>query len=295
VGRLTGYSELEQLGAELQRTRAGEAPAAFERFAQRRKQVESIATGLLETVRSQLTPPLTAPEHALDLGTGELALVGLPEQHRWLEGFLAGAATFEGLIDLQARLYQVPQGKLPEEFTGGQSGRALARDEAQRLIAWLDAHDPKPTHAPRTVTFPFLESRLAVVDEIPYVGDYEIKVLPGQDAEIVDPVVRVAEDGLHLDLRCIPTGATGLDLQLRLDNSRVRQPIESTELVLRSGFPPVTVQLPEITHVGLEGRFTLTTDETLLLITPFDPVEQLETLLLIQAHRVPRRPTNEER
>lgn len=60
-----------------------------------KQQVESTALGLIETVRDQIKPPLAAFENLLELGGGRLALVGLPEQHRWLEGFLAGAATFE--------------------------------------------------------------------------------------------------------------------------------------------------------------------------------------------------------
>lgn len=291
VTNLTGQARLAAQEAELARVQGGgdaaEALRALEAILARRKEVESITKGLVEAVRDRMQPRLEGSERLEVLGDGRLALIGLPAQHEWLAGFLAEVTSFQGLIDIQARVYEVPRGALPERFAG-RSGRALEPGAAGELTALLAEQGLEPTLAPRVLAFPFWEARLAMIEEIPYVKDFEVKVLPELEAEIADPVIAVAEDGTHLSLRAIPTAGGGLILYASLEHTRVARPIPTHSLELVVG-QMVTVQLPEIARTGMEGHFTLALEEILMLLAPADPKEKTDVLVLLQAKRVSER------
>lgn len=50
------------------------------------------------------------------------------------------------------------------------------------------------------------------------------------------------------------------------------------------------MQLPEITHVKVEGRFELASGESVLLRAPADPGERNEDLVLFQVRLVQEEP-----
>ena len=292
AGHLTGDARLAALEAELARlSDPGDAAAALaglEALRARRQEVESIRSGLLEAVREHVQPALEVPEHLEALAGGRLAFLGLPEQHEWLASFLREAATFQGLIDIQARVWEVPRGALPAPFQEA-GGRALDPAAAADVTARLAALGLQPTTAPRVMVWPFREAELAVVEQIPYVGDFELKVVPGLTAGVADPVVSVAEHGPHLSLRAIPTADGGLLVQAELEYVRVRRPIATATVELVPGVP-VEVQLPEISRAGIEGHFRLGPGQLLLLHGPADAEEELDVLVLLQARRVPEAP-----
>ncbi len=297
AGHLTGQARLESALAEFARPAPewtpAEAAAALDRLQARRTEVESITRGLLETLRDQMQPALGAGQRIECLEGGRLALLGDPEQQAWLERFLVQAHTFDGLIDIQARIYEVERGKLPEAWRA-RGGAALPLAETRALLELLEGMGAQPTIAPRLVAFPFQEAHLKAVEQTPYVKDFEVKVLPAEGpelahVEVADPVIDVVEDGLNLTLRGVPVTGGRLAVYARLDYSHVARPIRSMDMALASGVR-VTLQRPDVTHVEIHvGRFELAAEQSLLLVTSLDGEEGKgrDVLVLLQARGVP--------
>lgn len=294
AGHLTGQARLDAALAELARPASPLAPqaaaAALERLEARRAEVESITRGLLETLRDLIQPPLGPGQRIECLEGGRLALLGVPEQQAWLERFLVQTAAFDGLVDIQTRIYELERGKLPESLRT-RSGDTLEREETRVLLQLLAQASADSTIAPRSVAFPFQEARLKSVEQIPYVRDFEVKVLPGRDVEsvhveVADPVIDVAENGVNLVLRGVPVTGERLAVYAKLDYSRVASPMRSVELRLASG-ANVTLQRPDVTRVEVHGRFELAAEQSLLLVTSLDGEEGRDVLVLLQARRVP--------
>lgn len=295
IGQLTGAARLTALLAELTSAAPRLAPmevvAKLDRLAALRLEVEARTRGLLEILRDLAQPALGAGQRLELLDGGRLALLGVPEQHAWLAGFLAHAVAFDGLIDIQARIYQTDARTLPQAFASSE-GRTLAPGEQDALLRHFSTAKADTILAPRVLVFPFQESRLKSVDEVSYVKDYEIKVLPGQ--EIADPVIDVAESGVNLRLRALPVEREGLVLYVDLDCSHVLQPMRTFETRLATG-ASVTIDLPEVTRVGIQGRFELAPGQALLVTSPADPAGERVLLLLVEARRAPAEALPEER
>jgi hypothetical protein len=300
AGHLTGEAKLAAALAEFAHPQPALAPAAaaalLDRLEARRREVESISRGLVETLRDLVQPPLGPGQRIEGLEGGRLACLGVPEQQAWLERFLAQAMAFDGLVDLQARIYEVEQADGLEPFLE-HSGKTLTAAETDALLQLLARQQLEAIVAPRAVAFPFQEARLKSVDQIPYVRDFEIKVLPGPSpVEIADPIIDVVEDGVNLVLRGVPVGGGRLAVYAQLDYSRVSRPIRDVDMALTSG-ASVTLQHPEVTHLKVQGRFELAIDETLLLFGSLERNEGGKVLVLLRARQVPEiaEPASERR
>ena len=250
------------------------------------QRVRSTADSIAATVRELIQPPLQAPVQRVDsLGNGTLALVGSAQQQAWLAEFLAAGSAFDGLISVEAKIIVFDRGGL-ERFTRARSGEVLAPEQLADLLRALSAAGVEAVTAPSVTTFPFQEAMLSVLDQVAYVRDYELKVIPEQDAEIADPIIDVVDSGITLQLRAIPLAHEQLSVFASLVYVDLARPIPTKTLTLGAGHNPVTIQLPEVTKVKLEGRFALRSGETLLLATS-DPKGEKEVLALLQVRTMP--------
>jgi hypothetical protein len=288
LAHLTGYDELAaaiDAVTSADPSRPHDVLGELERVAYLREQAETTTESLLSAVRDMLDPPYVDGVTVLaPLEQGLVAVVANPAQHAWLDVFLQGAAAFDGLVDIQARIYLLARGELAG-LDQARSGRVLSAAEAETLLAKLAQVDSEKVQAPRVVVHPFQEATLTVVDEVPYIKDYELKVIPDQQVEVADPVIDVARSGIAMRLRGVPLTSGELSIDAHLDYSVLSEPIQSVETTLGAGGHEVTIQLPEITKIRVEGRFRVFSGQTLMMAS-VDPEGDREVLVLVRAERV---------
>ncbi len=286
---LTGHARLAELVAAVKDTSSAsgveDALERLENLEHLRTDAERTAASLVAAVREQIDPQLEGRVQRIDhLGLGSLVLVGSPEQHAWLARFLEAASEFDGLIDIQARIYSLPPGQL-SKLSRGRSGEVLGGEGVANLLRELERAGVEAVTTPRVATFPFQEASLSVIQQQAYIRDYELKVLPDLDAEVADPVIDVVDSGILMNLRGVPLADGLLGVAVELEYSDLEEPIPTAEIVLGAGKHKVTVQLPQVTKVSLEGSFELAPGETLMLATT-DPTGEKEILVLLKATRV---------
>lgn len=290
AGQLTGHARLEALVGELRSVERGassdpmEPAGILERLTGRRREVDVTTEGLVGAIRDRIEPRLAQGQCVEHVAGGTLALLGDARQQAWLAGFLAGAAEFHGLVDLQARIYIGRKGAFPES-SAARSGQVLSQGALAILLMELESVQADVIVAPRVLAFPFQEAELTAVEELPYLQDYELQVLPDSDTEIADPVIGVAESGIRLRLRAVPLAGGRLAVYTNLEYSAVAQPIPSTQIRIGRHAQEVTVQLPDITRVHLEGHFDVSSGQTLVLVSG-DPSGKQEVLVLLETKRV---------
>ena len=286
VSQLTGAARLRELVDGLRATADPAAVAsALERLDgldDRRTVVRSTTNSLLAAIRERIEPSLgDGAQLVLSLGDGRIALVGTPEQHVWLSEFLATASGFDGFIDVQARLFVLDEGRLAE-LSQLRSGEVLDRARTEELLARLRGLGVETVTAPRIAALPFQQASLSLLDQVAYIKDYELKVLPGQSSEVVDPVVDVVEHGVQLEIRAAPLAGERMNVSAKLEFSHLEEPIPTHETRVGAMGKPLMIQVPRVTRVTLEGSFDLNSGETLLLATA-DPTGEKEILVLMQA------------
>ncbi|NOT30786.1 MAG: hypothetical protein HOP15_10110 [Planctomycetes bacterium] len=284
----TGHRELESGVAALRQT--GSTPSyahlatELRRLENQRAEAETAAAGLLATLRDFVEPPIAAGQLVAHLGRGQIALFATPEQHACVARFLPQASAYSGWIQIETRIYVVPRRDAPATYVQ-RSGLVLGAHEAAALQAALMQRGDFVL-APTVLVKPLREARLSSMDEVPYVKDFEVKVIPGQDSEILDPVVDIARSGVDLRLRSAPMSDGGLAVYIDMLYSKLTQPMRSFETRV-NGSVPVMIQLPEIVEVKVGGRFELRDELTLYLSTSLDSAGDDQVIVLIQAHCVP--------
>jgi hypothetical protein len=288
VAHLTGQDELSQALASLSAADGRSAATAFgqlEHVEFLRDRVRATTDSLLQTVREMMRPAFEDPTNRLEhLERGSMALLASPDQHAWLATFLEHVTAFDGIVDLEARIYLLQRGELAG-LNVSRSGQVLTAEATGVLMRELARAGAEVVQAPRVLVTPFREASLSAVDQVAYIKDYELKVIPDQDLEVADPVIGIAESGIVMRLRCVPLTSGELSVDSHLEYSTLIEPIPTIETTIGAMGNKVTVQLPEITRIRLEGRFEVLSGETLLMAS-VDPDGEEEVLVLVRASKV---------
>jgi len=289
AGLLTGHARLAERQAALElRVAKGivtaETARELQELAGLRLQAETTCKNLLLAVRDRIQPPLEESQLVDTVGDGKLVLLGVPAQQLWLRDFLERARDFRGLVDLQARIWMAPEGELrldPLE----RSGAVLEPEALTALLQELDASSAARIDAPRIVAFPFQEATLEAVDQIPFIQDYRLQVLPGSDQEVADPMISTVQDGVRVSLRTVPLAGELLSVYTSIEVSEVARPIAHGTIYVGSEPQEMTIQVPDVVRVRLEGQFDVESGRTLAL-TATDPAGERRVVVLLQARRV---------
>lgn len=217
--------------------------------------VKSAQQDLVDSVKELIQPPLQGPSQKVQfVGDGSLTLVGGPEQHAWMASFLQEVRRFSGYIDIAAKILVLPRGEL-ERLTGGRTGIVMPQAEADALLARALGADVLST--PRVSVLPTQRAMLSVINQVAYVQDFELMLLPDRSEEIADPIIDVLETGLMLDLRAAPVGGGRLALRAELTLKDAEQPFPEKQVRLGARGLQMTVQQPEVRTVKATGRFDL--------------------------------------
>jgi hypothetical protein len=253
---------------------AGAPPVApVDSAALQRAALQSLAT----LVRTHVRPELAPNEEVLPLGEKWLAMVGRPEQHAWLDGFLQGPIAAQPVVG-RLRVEVVTMTEIP--FLRDVAP-ALARDDrpaaevtvlqpgaaTTEFLAKLRAHPEANALALQgngDTLRGLVPCSVAAVRQTPYVRDFEVEIAQGQ--VIADPLVDVVQDGFMLQVTALPDNPV-LGLALSATWSALRKPIPTFTTTLGVG-QPVTIQLPEVRKVQLEAAVALPADHVVVLQLP---------------------------
>ncbi len=286
--KLSGYQTVHELAAELESSAnsasSEETLARFQAFDRARKNAETTTEHLVSTIRDLITPPLIPELHDVrHLEHGRIALFADFEQHAWIEGFLRAAEAFQGLINLQATIYKL-EGDQLAGLPGRDSGSVLTALGVEELLTDIRLLGIEEVTSPQIHTLPFQQARLSILSSTAYVKDFELTILPDLETEIADPVIDIIHSGLLLNFRGVPLADDQLGIFVDLELSKLDSPIPSADIVIGAGRHEVTVQLPQVTRIHVEGHFEVQSGESLLL-TAADPTGTSEILVLLKTTR----------
>ncbi|MDA1265772.1 MAG: hypothetical protein O2816_11890 [Planctomycetota bacterium] len=291
IADLTGHDALR----EVDLTHAGGAnPNEAERLLQALQEREEAralvlkhAGDLRTAIAEYMQPELLQDAQTLrTLNGGALILLGSEQQHVWTRQFLDLQRKTNGLLDMQARLLTVPDGVL-ESMGIESSAKIYPSQEAFAPI--LEALLAKPgvevVTTPRLMTFPRQRANVSVINQVAYVKDYDLVVVEPGAVEIVDPVIDVIQEGVTLDLWCVPIerGVFGLDAEMQV--ATLERPIPTSTLQIGNLRHEVSISLPHVTEVGVSSRMSLPDGAVAVLITP-DPAEQVHLVMVLSLRYV---------
>ncbi len=116
---------------------------------------------------------------------------------------------------------------------------------------------------PSLMVYNTQRATLTVANQVSYVGDFDVEI--AQAAAIADPIVRVARDGVYLDVRPVVSADRRFTyIDVRPTVATLKRPIPSFQTSLGTG-SPVTLQLPELELQKIRTRVLIPDGGTLLL------------------------------
>jgi hypothetical protein len=240
-----------------------------------------------QLVLEHLSPKLgDAPEQLQISRTGTLVANLRRDQQLWLDAFLQTQRSFEGRIEVQARLFKAPRGLLGK--LGVESSAMLSSDAdrdafVQRLASTSDVHE---ITAPKLTVYANQRANISVLNQVAYVKDYTLEIVEPGRREIADPQVAVINEGVILDLRATPLPGQLLVLDLKLHNSQILRPIRTRKIRLSATQPAeVEIGLPEVATVRIVSSVVLRDGASVVLSTPAQDDEG-DIALVVTAKRV---------
>jgi len=116
---------------------------------------------------------------------------------------------------------------------------------------------------PSLMVYNNARSTLTVANQVSYVGDFDVEI--AQAAAIADPIVRVARDGVFLDVRPVVSADRRFTfIDVRPTVASLVRPLPTFQTSLGTG-SPVTMQLPELELQKIRTRVMIPDGGTLLL------------------------------
>jgi type II secretory pathway component GspD/PulD (secretin) len=111
--------------------------------------------------------------------------------------------------------------------------RAVAKNERRELVT-----------APRLLVFNTARANISVMNQVAYVQDFDVEI--AQAASIADPIIKVVEDGVVLDVHpVVSADRRFVMMELRPTVATLKRPIKEVATTLGSQ-NSVTIQLPEL-------------------------------------------------
>lgn len=238
-------------------------------------------------MQASLEPAFDEERHLLrELSGGQLMLLGSAEQHSWVQSYLGLCREFHGLIHVTAEIVSLPPGSL-NALVQERNGQVIPRVTADSLL--LRAKDIPGSEVVQTSTIavpPFRKATMVLGNQVAYIQDFEILVLPEAQAEIVDPVIGIIEEGTEMEVSVTPIQDGRFALNAHLSHSVLQRPIPTLDITIGTAKHKGTIQLPEVLISRLKGKFDLGIDES-LAIASTGPDGQQELLLLMSVQTVP--------
>jgi len=257
---------------------------ALDAYQAKREEVERASNGLVDAVRELMRPPLTDAERIDCVEGGMLVLAGRDEQHAWMTEFLSSTRSFQGQILMEARLIEADAALFDTWLPDQRLSAVLDENAVEALLRKVATSQTDVVSAPKVLVEPYQSAEVSVLQTIPYVADYELMLLPDQELEILDPIIKSVQVGTMLKLRGAPLSGDRLAMRCEVTHSTAGTPFPDFTTSLGAPGREVTIQLPEIAQVKAQARFDLRPGESVLIKAP-DPTdpEAPAQFLLMQA------------
>ncbi|MDA1260671.1 MAG: hypothetical protein O3A20_08620, partial [Planctomycetota bacterium] len=150
--------------------------------------------------------------------------------------------------------------------SGGLSMQYTWLDDAQLEMVLRAVKKSKRSElviAPKLMVYNTSRANLVVANQVSYVGDFDVEIASA--AAIADPIVRVASDGVYLDVRPVVTADRRFVwVDVRPTVATLKRPIPTFQTSLGTG-SPVTLMLPELELQKIRTRAFVPDGGTLLL------------------------------
>ena len=116
---------------------------------------------------------------------------------------------------------------------------------------------------PKLMVYNTARANLTVSNQVSYVSDFDVEI--AASAAIADPIVRVARDGVFLDVRPVVTADRRfVFIEVRPTVATLKRPIPTFQTSLGTG-SPVTLMLPELEVQKIRTRVMVPDGGTILL------------------------------
>lgn len=279
------------LGVEQPKRAPATTPGAAAEEQSPRARRSAAGRALQLAVHKYMTPKLEEPR---DHVTYREDLEGVlqtnlgPEQHAWMQRFLAAQRRFGGVVQLDARVFQLESGELKK--LGIESSAVVPKPEDRdALLAKLAAARSKmSTTAPRVLAFPNQRSNISVINQVAYIKSFTVEVIEPGQREIADPEVAVINEGLMLDVRATPIDEGILALELALDCAEVVRPIKTRKVRLSTSAPSEgEIGVPEVLSSRIVATMSVREGSSVVLSTPLQGEQKGELVLVLTVERVP--------
>lgn len=270
----------------------GELPAGFEEVVEVEPSPEELARGtriLERLVRTYIDPPLAGPAQEVRSTPGATLVVNArPAQQAWIERFLEGLRGFDGMIELQARLYTAPRGLL-REWGVAPSATLATTEELEELTARLRGEQGvEVVTAPKLLQFPCQRANMSVLNQVAFVKGFQVLIVEPGGQEIVDPEIAVVQEGVVVDARTIPLPGGRLGLQLELTRCELQRPIPTRKIrISASTDQEVEIGEPEVKTASFAATVVLPDGASAVLVTA-DSDSQQDLAVVVTVRRVPR-------
>jgi len=150
--------------------------------------------------------------------------------------------------------------------SGGLSLQYTWLDDAQVEMVLRAVQKSKRSElviAPKLMVYNTARANLVVANQVSYVADFDVEIASA--AAIADPIVRVANDGVYLDVRPVVTADRRFVwVDVRPTVATLLRPIPTFQTSLGTG-SPVTLMLPELELQKIRTRAFVPDGGTLLL------------------------------
>lgn len=150
--------------------------------------------------------------------------------------------------------------------SGGLSLQYTWLDDAQLEMVLRAVKKSKRSElviAPKLMVYNTSRANLVVANQVSYVADFDVEIASA--AAIADPIVRVASDGVYLDVRPVVTADRRFVwVDVRPTVATLKRPIPTFQTSLGTG-SPVTLMLPELELQKIRTRAFVPDGGTLLL------------------------------
>ena len=222
--------------------------------------IERGARALGEIVSAYLDPPLSGDpvERVTCSKAGTLVANLRPSQQDWVEQFLTGLRTFDGTIEIHARIFSAPSGVLREwQLTPSAvlatPAEIAALDERIRADGRFEQ-----LNAPTLQVLPCQRANIAVTNRVSFVQDWTVEIVEPGGREIADPQIAVIDEGVSLEARATPLADGTLGIELKVQQAEVERPIRTEKVRIGSSSPQdVELALPAVSTQRFNTRLRL--------------------------------------
>jgi hypothetical protein len=249
---------------------------------------EQVAGGgrvLERLVRAYVEPPLAeVGEEVRCTKGGTLVASVRPAQHAWIERFLAGLRSFEGFVDLQARIYTVPRGLL-REWGVAPSATLATPDDLAVFHERIQAEGRCDTlMTPRVLAYPCQNVAISAGEEVAYVRSWQLRIVEPGGQEIADPEVQTFFEGLEIQALSTPLPGGRFAQEIEFTSRTCERPIPTRKVrISASTDEEHEVGEPQVKTARFAATVLLADGASAVLVTPdTDPDKDLALVVTVR-------------